>query len=273
MPWRTPGVGSTDSVENEFIGAGQLYFDPFVSGTTTRTGLRPLGNAIACEIAQNNDVVFRRNFMIPSKPKRLEINRSRDFTVNATLTEYAPTILQYMLTASLSQITQAATPVVDEAVDGMETDPVPGGIIVTAKQGPISAFSMEIGGVAAVLGTDYEGIDATVGLYRILPGTIKTGAVTISYTPTAYVAPAGRFTLNIGNETNIEGRLVIFINPTHGPKKIYTFPRVRVAPNGALGLLSEDLQDIPMSFTTLDASSILAGVPHGTVTYLEEEAS
>lgn len=273
MSWRTPGVGSTDSVENEYIGAGQAYFDPFTSGTTTRTGLRPLGNCIAAEIAQNNDVVFRRNFMVPSKPKRLEINRSRDYDVNLTLTEYAPTILQYMLTASLAQITQAATPITGEAVPGMETAPVAGGIVVTALQGPITAFTMNFGATPGVEGTDYEVLDSTIGLYRVLPGTILTGAVTIDYTPTAYVAPAGRFQLNIGAETNIEGRLVIFANPTHGPKKLYTFPRVRVKPNGALSLFSEDFQDIPVQFSTLDASSIVAGVTHGTVTYLEAEAA
>ncbi len=273
MSWRTPGVGSTDSVENEFIGAGETYFDPFVDGTFTRTGLRPLGNCIAAEITQNNDVVFRRNFMKPSKPKRLEINRSRDYDINLTITEYAPTNLRYQLTASMSNLSQPATPVVDEPVPGMGTNPVPGGIVVTAMQGPISAFSMDFGATPGVLGVDYEVLDATVGLYRVLPGTILTGAVTISYTPTLYTAPAGRVQLNIGNVTNIEGRLVIFVNPTHGPKKLYTFPRVRVVPNGALSLFSEDLQDIPMKFTTLDASSIIAGVTHGTVTYLENEAA
>jgi hypothetical protein len=273
MPWRTPGVGTTDSVENEYIGAAECYFGAFAPGTFDSLGLLPLGNVTNIEIGQNNDVIFRRNFMRPTKPKRLQINRARDFDVNMAIAEYAPENVRLALSATEARLAQVATPVVDEPVEGMDAAPVPGGIIVTAKQGPITAFSIDFGGVAGVLGVDYEVIDATIGIYRVLPGTILTGAVTISYTPTLYTAPAGRVQLNIGDADTIEGELVIFVNPTHGPKKLYHFPRVSVQPNGALSLLSEDFQEIPLKFTTLDASSIVPGVTHGTVTYLEAEAA
>jgi hypothetical protein len=273
MPWRTPGVGTTDSVENEYIGAAEFYFGAFAPGTFDSLGLMPLGNVTAAEIGQNNDVIFRRNFMRPNKPKRLEINRSRDFNVNASCAEYAPEVLRLALSASEARVVQSATPVVDEPAAGMDTAPVKGGIIVTEEQGPISAFSIEFGGVAGVAGLDYEVINSDVGIYRVLPGTIKTGAVTISYTPTVYTSTTGRVQLNIGAEDTIEGELVIFVNPTHGPKKLYHFPRVSAKPNGALSLLAEDFQEIPLQFTTLDASSIVPGVTHGTVTYLEAEAA
>jgi hypothetical protein len=64
---------------------------------------------------------------------------------------------------------------------------------------------MKFNAVTGVLGTDYEILNADVGLIRIKPTTTKVGPVLVSYTPTAYTSTTGPTVIAGGHAADRQG--------------------------------------------------------------------
>lgn len=252
------------SSDNLLLGKGQVYFDRFTTAGVS-TGLKHLGNVETLELTTEDDVIEKYSSMVNSSPLYKRVNRRRTTTLRITGNEFNPENVALALMGIQSTLAQAATAVVGEAIAATT---VPGTYYKTLKLGPISAVAVKFAGVAGVLGTDYAIIDATTGLIRILPGTIKTGAVTIDYTPTAYASTTSPQVISGGAQGVIEGRLLFIGDPASGPKMMVNVWHVSISPDGALGLISDDFATMGLSAAVLDDSVAHPASPLYEVVYL-----
>jgi hypothetical protein len=257
-------AAAAPSSQNLLLGKGQVYFDRKTSLGVTQ-GLRHLGNIEAMEISTNDDNIEKYSSMVASSPLYQRVNRRRNVSLKLTGNEFHPENLALFTMGTQAQLLQAATAVVAEAV---APSTIPGMYYKTVKLGPISAVAVRFGAATGVLNTDYAIIDANVGLIRILPGTVQTGAVVMDYTPTAYTGTNGPQVVSGGAQGAIEGRMLFVGDPASGPKMMVNVWRASISPDGAIGLIGDDFADLGLTASVLDDSLNHPASPLYEVTYL-----
>lgn len=236
------------SSENLLLGKGQVFFDRFdVNGVST--GFRHIGNVETFELTTTDDKVQKFSSMSAGAPLYKEVNRRRTAVLTLTGSEFHPENMALVTMGEQSTLVQTATAVVAEPVAPAT---VPGAYYMTKKLGPITAVTLTFGATPGVLGTDYEILNANVGLFRILPGTALTGAVTIDYTPTAYTSPTGPAMISGGSAGVIQGAVRFIGDPSTGPEMIVDVWRANVSPNGAVGLISDDFANLSLTMAILE---------------------
>lgn len=236
------------SSENLLLGKGQVFFDRF-SNAGLSTGFKHLGNVETFELATADDKVQKFSSMTAGAPLYKEVNRRRTTTLTLTGSEFHPENMALVTMGDQSELTQVATAVVAEPVSPTT---VKGAYYMTQKLGPVSAFSVNFGATPGVLGTDYAILNANVGMWRVLPGTALTGAVTVSYTPTAYTAGSGPAMIAGGSAGVIQGAVRFFGDPSTGPDMIVDVWRANVSPNGPVGLIGDDFATLALTMAILE---------------------
>jgi hypothetical protein len=252
------------SSENLLLGKGQVFFDRFdVNGVSQ--GLNHLGNVETFELTTADDKVQKFSSMSAGAPLYKEVNRRRTITLKITGDEFHPENMALITMGSQAVLVQAATAVVAEPVWAATK---PGKYFSTAKLGPITAVAVKFGAGTGVLGTDYAIINASVGIIRVLPGTVLTGAVTVDYTPTAYTSPTGPAVVSGGVSGVVQGRIYFIGDPSTGPKVTVNVWRVNMSPDGAVGLISDDFAQMSLTAAVLDDSAVHPTSPLYEVVYL-----
>lgn len=252
------------SSENLLLGKGQVFFDRFdVNGVSQ--GLKHLGNVETFELTTADDNVDKFSSMSAGAPLYKRVNRRRTVTLRIVGDEFHPENMALVTMGSQSTLAQVATPVVAEAITATT---IPGIYYVTKKLGPITAVVVKFGAGAGVLNTDYAIIDASVGLIRILPGTVLTGVVTVDYTPTAYSSTTSPQIVSGGVSGIIQGRILFIGDPSTGPKVKVNVWKVNITPDGAVGLISDDYATMGLSAAVLDDSANHSASPLYEITYL-----
>jgi hypothetical protein len=238
------------SNQNLLLGKGQVFFDRRDNAGLS-TGFRHLGNIETLELNTADDKVQKFSSMTAGAPLYMEVNRRRTVTINLTGSEFHPENLALMTMGSQSTLVQAATAIVDEPVHATT---IPGMYFFTKLIGPVTAVSVKFGAATGVLGVDYAIVNANVGTIRILPGTAMTGAVTVSYTPTAYVSATGPAVVGGGSAGTIQGALRYVSDPSTGPDMIMDVWSANVSPNGALSFIGDDFATMQLQLSVLDDS-------------------
>lgn len=241
---------SPPSAANLLVGKGQLFFNRF-DANGLATAYRHLGNVDKLEIATADTKLQKFSAMSAASPLYEEVTTNRVVTLSVTGSEFHPENLALVTLGQVNAGTQAATAVTAEAVAPAT---IPGSYFTTAKLGPLTAITVTFGSTPGVAGVDYVVVDAKVGLFHILPTTLMTGAVTIAYTPTAYTGPTALSIVAGGTQGIIQGALKFVGDPTAGPKIILDVWKVNVAPNGAVGLISDAFADLSLTMTVQDDS-------------------
>lgn len=256
-------AATAPSSENLLLGKGQVFFDRFdASGVST--GFKHLGNVETFELTTTDDKVQKFSSMSAGAPLYKEVNRRRTAVLTLTGSEFHPENMALVTMGDQSVLVQAATAVVAEAV---KATTVPGMYFMTKKLGPISAITVTFGATPGVLNTDYAVINANIGLLRILPATILTGAVTIDYTPTAYTSPTGPRQIAGGTAGVIQGAVLFVGDPSTGPEMIVNVWRANVSPNGAVGLIGDDFATLSLTMAILDDAIANPSFPLYKITY------
>lgn len=238
------------SSENLLLGKGQVFFDRFdVAGLPT--GFKHMGNVETFELNTTDDKVQKFSSMTAGAPLYKEVNRRRAAVLTLTGSEFHPESMALVTMGDQSELVQAATAVVAEPVSPTTKK---GMYFMTKKLGPITAVTVTFGAGAGVLGVDYAIINANIGLIRILPGTILTGAVTVGYTPTAYVSGSGPAIVAGGTAGVIQGAVMFVGDPSTGPDMIVNVWRANVSPNGPVGLIGDDFATLSLTMAILDDS-------------------
>lgn len=229
--------------DNYVLGRGELYFDPFLSGTTTKTGERYIGNTTELNINIESDKLdhFNSDKGIREKDRSviLELRRQGNFTTDNMATEN----LAMFLLGDVSTVTQTSGSVTGEGI----ADVIKGryyqlGATTSNPQGVrgVSAVTVKKGASALVLDTDYS-LDAALGRIRILEGssTVSNGDdLTVDYTRAANT----RSRIVTGASAEIKGALrYISYNPEGEQRDVY-IPYALITPNGDLAMKGEEWQ-------------------------------
>lgn len=229
--------------DNLVLGRGELYFDPFLSGTTTKTGERYIGNTTEININVESDKLdhFSSDRGIREKDRSviLELRRQGSFTTDNMATEN----LAMFLLGDVSTVTQTTGPVTAEGI----SDVIKGryyqiGVSSGNPQGVrgVSAVTVKKGATTLVLNTDYS-LDAALGRIKILDGssTVANGDdLAVDYTR----ASNTRTRVTTGASAEIKGALrYISYNPEGEQRDLY-LPYVLITPNGDLAMKGEEWQ-------------------------------
>lgn len=231
--------------DNVYVGAGEVMVEPY-DANGVATGLRHVGNADNFSLNFAADVIEMFSSMSHTKGRYGELPRRVNPTFRINSKEFIEETVRMQLMADRSRVVQPATAVAAEpaltAVEaGVEA------YFRTKVLGPISAVTLDFNGTPGVPGTDYVVVNADVGLIRILPTTILTGPVTVSYTPTAYTATTGPSILTLGTAPLIKARLLFVGDPLIGAPRIIDIPMVSIRPDGAHDLIQDDFGNVVLA--------------------------
>lgn len=244
-------VHAPPSSENLLVGKGSVFFNRF-DANGLPTGWKHMGNIEKLEASLADTKLQKFSSMVHGAPLYKEVLTKRIVTLALTGDEFHPDALALGVTGSVSTLVQAATPVVAE-VGPLTT--VPGTYFTLNQAGPASAIVVTFGITVGVLGTDYEITTNGIGvLIHILPGSAMTGAITTSYTPTAYTSTTGPQVVSAGALSRIEGALKFYGDPTTGPAYNVDVWHVSVEPSGAIGLISDDFATMSLNMEVFDDS-------------------
>jgi hypothetical protein len=235
------------------LGRGKVYFDRFdVAGQPT--GLRFLGEADKVEI---NPSVTTKDYFTMAKAVSTKLAKnvvSQTHEIDVQLREYSPKNLAIALFGESIALVQVAAPAV--ADEQLTAKAIPGYVYQTANRN-ISGVTAKTGATALVAGTDFEVLDAKLGLIHVLPGTTEldgTNPLSVSYAAAAIAATDGKLQVQTGTVPKIEGKIVFVGDPANGPEMDAEVWRVRFEPSGALALITDDYGSIPLKGEVMDDS-------------------
>jgi hypothetical protein len=244
------------------LGRGKLYFDRFDSAGNA-TGLRFLGEADKLEI--NPSATTKDYFgMTKAASTKLAQNITQQtHEIDIQLREYQAANLALALLGDSTVLTQTGGSITGEQ---LSSKALPGCVYKTANRN-ISTVVAHTGVTALVLGTDYEVLDAVMGLIHVLPGTTAldgTKPLSVDYTAAAITTG---IQVKAGTESKIEGKLVYVGDPANGPAFDCEVWRVRFQPSGALVLITDDYASIPLKGEAMDDTANHPGDPLYHITY------
>lgn len=239
--------------ENLTIGRGELWFAPFKTGTQTPDGYFFVGNCPSISLNREADLLphysSTRGFRRKDEEITIEARLNGSFEVDDVRAE---TLALFFMGTALTLTSSSATGtqyVIMGVKKGRtyqigESASAPSGVrkiaspVVVDHDTPATTF---------VAGTDYT-IDNDLGLITILStGAITDGTdVRVTYNQTV----ASR-DIVIASDAETQGAMkYVAYNPI-GKNFDYTFPWVKVRPNGDLGLITEEWMTVPLSVEAL----------------------
>jgi hypothetical protein len=238
--------------KNLLVGSGILYVEPFdVNGIGL--GLRDWGEVDKFSISFNPTILTKYSSRTKAKGLVAEIALRASPILKITSSDWVEETVREHTYGTLARLVQAATPVVSE--------PIVTSLIVgneyfykTLKLGPITAVTVTFNATPGVLGTDYVITRADVGLIRILPTTILTGPVTISYTPTAYTSTNGPSVIAGGASLINKARFVWISDATNGPNRMVEVWKASLRPDAEEDFVSDDFGNMQFQASVYDDS-------------------
>lgn len=244
------------------IGAGILEINRKDPVTGLFTGFRDMGNATVISPTNADERFKKKESRTRYRSVVANILLNRETNIDVDLDEWSRSaLLLFTQGTNTPQGAQVATPVTGEV---LTTAAVLGSSYLTAKRGPISAVTVvnAYGPVTLEEGTDYVISDPNVGVIRILddaPNVSAGDELEIDYTPTAYASGAG-IEIAIGTVNIVEAAARFIGDPPNGPRLLWDWPLVEIAPRGALPLITTSNDNTPIPLTILVKSDI-AGHP------------
>ncbi|MBL4781798.1 MAG: hypothetical protein JKX92_06105 [Porticoccaceae bacterium] len=233
------------ATNNYVRGSGRLYFDQFVDGTTIKQGRRYLGHTPSLSNAVETETLDHINNDGGSgetdATDTLSTTRSGAFSTD----NMAPENVAMFYLGSSDLFTQAATPVVDEALTVKQGRSYQLGAAQGSGMGVRNVTAVDVQDdtdtTTYVAGTDYV-LDPVMGTLYINT-TAEGGSIAdddvlhVDYTPAAETR-----TQIISGTSSAKGELFFeSTNPT-GDKVDYLYPSVELSPDGDHELKSDEWQ-------------------------------
>jgi len=239
---------------NYVLGSGKFRFDKFVTGTTNKTGERYLGNTIEVNIGSESETLdhYDTDNGLKQKDDTVQLAVNRSGTVTSDNIDFENLALFFL--GETSTVTQTATPVVGESLNG--------GIGVKQglyyQLGATAANPPGVRGVSAVaikdavpttytVDVDYV-LDAALGTIYIVPGGgIADDTVLLAdYTPAA-----NSRTRVISSNNQIAGAARFVSKNAKGLQQDFYLPYVLLTPNGEYALKGDDWTKISFKLEVL----------------------
>lgn len=251
-------------IQNRVLGKGKLFFDQFVTGTTTKQGRRYIGNTPEFNTSVESETLDHfdsdNGVRVKDDSVTLETNRSGSFITD----NISPENIAMFFLGSAGTFNQVSTPVLDEAIT------VKHGLVY--QLGASQAHGMGVRNVSGVVvqddsdtttyvdGTDFV-LDAAMGTIEILAtGSIADGdTLHVDYTP----ALESRTEILSSSDT-VEGELFFQATNPKGELVDYLMAKVQISPNGDYALKGDEWQQIGFNIEILKLNdSTPAIVGHG----------
>ncbi len=221
---------------NVLLGRGKLYFDRFVTGTTTRQGEFDLGNIDTFELIPSAKVKDLYESMDPQSLLYKRAVTQQEVKIKIQGDEFSLFNLATVLMGDQSQFTQTTGTATAASVTAA---PLNGAWYPTGYRN-ISVTDVKQGTTAGVLGTDYN-VDATTGRIQVF----TTGAFTAGTAVTWDGSYAATTINTVQGSTvgSVEGFLRFVGNPVAGPKFEVQIWHANFTPAGNLGLIADKFGD------------------------------
>lgn len=227
------------------LGRGKLFFDPFLSGTKTKTGERYFGNTPSLSLTVESESLDHfdsdAGVRVKDDSVLLQLNRTGAFVTD----NIDPENVALFLLGSSSLVAQTAltgqTYALADVIKGRFYQ-----IGSTAANPPgqrsLASFVLKKGVTTLVAGTDYV-VDLELGRVEILETsvTIVNGDdLTAEYN----VEAKTRSRIVTAASSTIDGALRFIATNPKGTLLDYYMPYVRLSPNGEYALKGEEWQQI-----------------------------
>lgn len=222
------------------LGKGKVFFDAFLSNTTTKTGERYLGNTPSFNLTTESENLdhFDSDEGIRTKDDSvtLEVNRSGSFVTD----NIDPDNVALFFLAQSSVVAQGAqvgaTSTFPELVGDRYYQL---GVTASNPSGDREVSNVAIPG--GVLNTDFT-VDATLGRVYIVAGGALDGDdnVTITYDRAA----RSRRKIITSSSATVDGAMRFIAYNPKGTNLDYYMPKVKISPNGEFELKGESWQEL-----------------------------
>jgi hypothetical protein len=240
-----------------FLGSGRIYVDRKVG--STYQGLKLIGNATKFEIKENSEKKERVSKDRANYGSALNtVFVKKPAEVNITLDDLDRDNLALVFLGDASAVTVTGSTVSDEVVTGYKDR-----IFKTAKRKISSVvLTNSAGETTYVLNTDYEIVDADLGLIKVLSGGAITDgqSLKIDYT-------YGSMTSNKvagGTNSNVIVKILFDgVNQADQSKAVVNVFEAVLSPTSGVDFLSDE-------FTSIELAGI-ANVPSGGTAAYEVE--
>lgn len=246
---------ATPDAANLYLGAGEIWFNRFTAGTTTKTQWRHLGNVSSFELTNTADTIERRSAMSGSRSILKKVVTGTSAEIAMVLDEWDTHNVALGLLGTSAAFSQGSGTATDAAITG------------TVKKGDwldTGYLKITVTGVkkspstALVLGTDYA-VDSDTGMIRILP-TSSTVADGDSLLWSGSYPAITSTQIQAMATTQIEGALRFrSASDAVGPRYLIDFHIVSVLPDGAMALLTTDFGTVNLRATVQEDTSKAVG--------------
>jgi len=241
---------STPDSNNLYLGAGEVWFNRFSSGTT-KTQWRHLGNVTKFELTQSVETLEKKSAMSGARGLLKRVVTGTTSEIALTLDEFDPENVALALLGTASAFSQTSGTATDTAITG------------TVKKGQwldTGNLKITVTGVkkapstTLVLGTDYE-VDSDSGMIRILPGSSTVADGDSLLWSGSYPSITSTQVQALAN-ARIEGALRFrSASDAVGPRYLVDVWSVSIAPDGALALLGTEFGEIGLKATVQEDTS------------------
>ena len=242
--------------KNYTLGRGELYFAPFIPGTTTPAGPQEyFGNTTEINLTSESEMLdhYDSDHGIRTKDDsvQLELNRTGTFITD----HISPKNLAKWFAGVAQKVTQVlATAQTFAIVDVQRGGRYQIGVTVGNPSGlrglsAVSAVKEGSPDVTLVVNVDYT-IDVETGGFVVLDtsAVVADGDdVTVTYTADAISYNQ----IKSGSVGSLDGQLFYKSFNPRGAKFDYFFPKVTLSPDGDMALKGDDWQTLPFTFEAL----------------------
>lgn len=245
---------ATPDSGNLYLGAGEVWFNKFSSGTTL-SQWRHLGNVSRLELTQSVETIEKRSAMSGTRAilKRSVVSTTSE--INLTLDEWDINNLTLALLGTSSTYTQNSGTATDSAISGVVKK---GDWLDTGKLKITVTGVKKSPSTSLVLDTDYT-VDSDSGLIRILPGSSTVADGDSLLWSGSYPSISSTQIQAVSN-TKFEGALRFrSASDAIGPRYLVDFNIVSIVPDGNLALLTTEFGEITLKGTVQEDTSKATG--------------
>jgi hypothetical protein len=237
-------MSATPNSANTLFGRGQVFFDRFDANGVSYGQYVSLGNCDQFAISIVADEVDMTDY---TQSTSLPYNRAiKKTTADIKISgfEVSTKNMAILVLGDITTYTQTA-----HTAAGQTETLVPAGLtnvlgsFFKAPFRSVTAPTLVQGTNTLVSGTDYEIFDASSGTFHILPAgvtVVDSTAITYNYTAAALSGATAKDVVRAGNTALLKGSLLFLPNVATGPQIEVRIYNVSLAPDGDIGLISDD---------------------------------
>jgi len=233
---------TTPSSSNTLFGRGAVFFDRFTSAGVQNGQYVHMGNCDTFTISSSVDKVTMTDYTQNTSADYASAIKKTNMTLKISGFEVSTKNMAILVLGDTTTFTQTSASVTAATLVPASLTGVLGSYFKVSGRN-VSGPTVVQGTNTLVSGTDYEISDSKAGLFRILPTSVTavdSTLITVNYTQAALSGTTAVDVIRAGTTSDIKGSLLFVPNPGTGPQEEVRVWNVSLAPDGDIGLISDD---------------------------------